>query len=178
MQQSTMYLFVSKTYFGLFMNKNFGKNSMKKDLIHGFMVWVCGDRKWTLSTTTVTHILWTGRKMKNRKKIGIFSLTNFRPANSPYRDQYHSEYEIFAKQGHDQTVVRDDVCMVLFFFPTSWGKNTSVQECSPCRLYMVYFPAAKQFPTAANKRVNGASEDRDKLTEREFCLRAREARAQ
>lgn len=42
---ASKYLFVSKTYFGLFMNKNFGKNSMKKDLIHGFIVWVCGDRK-------------------------------------------------------------------------------------------------------------------------------------
>ena len=30
---------------------------MKTLLTHGAIVWVCGDRKCTLSTTTVTHIL-------------------------------------------------------------------------------------------------------------------------
>lgn len=57
------YLLVSNTYFGRFMKRNFGRKSMKKILIHGFMVCVWGDRKWTFSTTTVTHIL------RKRKEI-------------------------------------------------------------------------------------------------------------
>lgn len=51
------YLLVCKTYFGRFMKRNFGRNSMKKIFTHGCIVWVWGDLKWTLSTTTVTHIL-------------------------------------------------------------------------------------------------------------------------
>lgn len=51
------YLLVCNTYFGRFMKRNLGRKSMKKILIHGFMVCVWGDRKWTFSTTTVTHIL-------------------------------------------------------------------------------------------------------------------------
>lgn len=65
------YLLVSNTYFGRFMKRNFGRKSMKKILIHGFIVCVWGDLKCTFSTTTVTHILWKEKSRENLVSIGI-----------------------------------------------------------------------------------------------------------
>ena len=39
------------------MTRRRGRMCMKTLLIQGAMVWVCGDRKWMLSTTTVTQML-------------------------------------------------------------------------------------------------------------------------
>lgn len=57
------HLFVSKLYCGRFINNNFGRKSIKNFLTHGAILCVCGERKWTLSTTTVTHIL--GKEKRN-----------------------------------------------------------------------------------------------------------------
>lgn len=48
---------VSKLYCGLLMNRNLGRKFMKTVFIHGAILWVCGERKWTFNTTTVTQIL-------------------------------------------------------------------------------------------------------------------------
>ena len=42
------------------MTRRRGRMWMKTLLIHGAMVWVCGDRKCMLSTTTVTQMLLVG----------------------------------------------------------------------------------------------------------------------
>ena len=42
---------------------------MKTLLIQGAMVWVCGDLKWMLRTTTVTQILKVSRIMVNRTNL-------------------------------------------------------------------------------------------------------------
>lgn len=54
--KSIIYL-VSKLYCGLLINNNFGKKFMNTFLTHGAMRCVCGERKCTLSTTTVTQML-------------------------------------------------------------------------------------------------------------------------
>lgn len=54
--KSIIYL-VSKLYCGLLINNNFGKKLMNTFFTHGAIRCVCGDRKWTLSTTTVTQML-------------------------------------------------------------------------------------------------------------------------
>lgn len=96
------YLLVCKTYFGRFMKRNFGRKSMKKIFTQGCIVWVWGDLKWTFSTTTVTHIL---RWRKFQSYGSLFNQVNvfIRDWLLPYRYQYHSKYEIFAEQGHNQT---------------------------------------------------------------------------
>ena len=42
---------------------------MKTLLIQGAMVWVCGDLKWMLRTTTVTQMLKVSRIMVNRTNL-------------------------------------------------------------------------------------------------------------
>jgi hypothetical protein len=42
------------------MTKRRGRMWMKTRLTQGAITWVCGDRKWMLSTTTVTHMLQYG----------------------------------------------------------------------------------------------------------------------
>ena len=42
---------------------------MKTLLIQGAMVWVCGDLKWMLRTTTVTQILKVSRIMVKRTNL-------------------------------------------------------------------------------------------------------------
>ena len=42
---------------------------MKTLLIQGAMVWVCGDLKWMLRTTTVTQILKVSRIMVNKTNL-------------------------------------------------------------------------------------------------------------
>lgn len=52
------------------MNNSFGRKLMKTRLTHGAILCVCGERKCTLSTTTVTHILWNrsnSRAYRNRR---------------------------------------------------------------------------------------------------------------
>lgn len=51
------YLWASKGYCGLRMTSSLGRICMKTRLTQGAILCVCGDRKWTLSTTTVTHML-------------------------------------------------------------------------------------------------------------------------
>lgn len=65
------YLFVSNTYCGLFMTNKRGKMWIKTLFTQGDILCVCGERKWTFSTTTVTHIL------KNREKKIILSVKLF-----------------------------------------------------------------------------------------------------
>lgn len=61
---------VSKLYCGRLINNHFGKKLINTVLTHGAIRCVCGDRKCTLSTTTVTHILfvWWGRREANENK--------------------------------------------------------------------------------------------------------------
>lgn len=98
----------------------------------------------------MTHILEMVNKLENIFLSSFDKLEAVKKeTNSPYRDQYHSEYEIFAKQGHDQAV---NVCII-------------------CSQYMVFFSGSQQNSFQDGKQeVNGAGEDRDKLTEREFCM--------
>ena len=42
---------------GLSMIRSRGRIWMKTRLTQGAITWVCGDRKWMFSTTTVTHML-------------------------------------------------------------------------------------------------------------------------
>ena len=48
------------------MTSSLGRMWMKTLLIQGAMVWVCGDLKWMLRTTTVTQILKVSRIMVKR----------------------------------------------------------------------------------------------------------------
>ena len=62
---------------GLRITNNRGSICMKTRRTHGAIVWVCGDRKCTLRTTTVTHML-------ENKIILVYSpnlTTNFKATN-------------------------------------------------------------------------------------------------
>lgn len=59
-------LLASNWYWGLRMTNNLGRMWMKTLFTQGAIRWVCGDRKWTLSTTTVTHMLESKRKIMSK----------------------------------------------------------------------------------------------------------------
>ena len=54
---------------GLFMTRSLGRRWMKTLLTQGDIRWVCGDRKWMLSTTTVTQMLKVSRIMVKRTNL-------------------------------------------------------------------------------------------------------------
>lgn len=56
------------------MNNNFGNQFMNTFFTHGAMRCVCGERKWILSTITVTHILKIENNTMIRNYRGVFSL--------------------------------------------------------------------------------------------------------
>ena len=57
---------------GLFMMSSLGRMWMKTLFTHGAILCVCGDRKCTFSTTTVTAMLCDS--LKRKKKMPISSL--------------------------------------------------------------------------------------------------------
>lgn len=59
-------LLVSNLYCGLLMTKSRGRMCIKTLFTQGAILCVCGERKWTLRTTTVTHILETVKRRFRR----------------------------------------------------------------------------------------------------------------
>lgn len=86
--KSIIYL-VSKLYCGLLMNSNFGKKFMNTFFTHGAIRCVCGLRKWTLSTTTVTQILQHHKyvRQSNGKQPQTQSIPK---SDSQYNNRIHS----------------------------------------------------------------------------------------
>ena len=66
------YVCLSGWNWGRFMMRSLGRIWMNTRFTQGAILCVCGERKWTFSTTTVTHILWGGQETK--LKNWVFNL--------------------------------------------------------------------------------------------------------
>ena len=97
------YLCLSFSKWGRFMLRSLGRIWMKTLLTQGVIVCVCGVRKWTFKTTTVTHML---RNFQNLNLIWCWKSKNFLPECI----KNHGKKYKFSEKRNNQWGGRDDLC--------------------------------------------------------------------
>jgi hypothetical protein len=125
------YLFGSKRYCGLFITNNFGNTWIKTRFTQGAILCVCGDRKWTFKTTTVTHMLEKkNEKIKSYFIFIIVLLKHLRSVIFPGLSIAHNKCE--EKKGKKK-LLQNSFPLYSSYFPSSpLSVNCTNSYCLKC----------------------------------------------